>query len=881
MKAIDRWVRRLRTFFRSETVERELDEELRLHVQMEAEDLVRSGMDPARAQREALVRFGGMERTKERVRDARGGRLLADLEQDLRYGARSLRRSPGFTASALLVLALGIGSATALFGVVDAVLLEPLPYPDAGRLVRVWPASPSRGVERAGLAYPDFHDWRERATTLDGLAAYSDLAADYAYRGGETPTELSSVWVAGDFFEVLGVAPVAGRALRAEDLEAERLTAVLSHGAWQRLFGGDPSVVGRTISLDYRSFEVVGIMPPGFSFPGEGAELWVPLSAIPQQSIPWELRQVRFLGAIGRLAPGVAPEAAREELSRITASLEETHPEANAGITEATVTGLREWIVGDVRSALWVVLGAVGFILLLACANVANLLLARGTGRARELALRVSLGAPATRVIRQLLTESALLAALGGALGMALAWLGTRALVLYGADFLPRATSVDLDGNVIATALGVTLAAATLAGVLPALRAADVAPADDLRDGGRGVGGARSGVRLRRALVGAEVALAVLLLTGAGLLVRSLGAMSGVDAGFEPAGRIAMTLKISQEKYAERAEWLAVYHTILERMQAHPDVVEAGAIRYLPFRSAGEAAPVRVPGLYEPEPEEQRYAETFQVSEGLFDALGIRVLRGRGIRSTDGADAPIVVVVNETFQREFFRQEDPVGRRLLWTDVPVEVVGVVADVRHGGLVEAPAPTMYVSNDQVARIQMSYVARTAGDPLALADDLRAIVRDIDPEQTISEIVALEQLYAEDLARPRFFTSLLAGFALLALVLAALGVYGVLAYVVRSRAREVGLRLALGASGERVAGEILLQGMAPVAVGLAVGLAGAAALTRFLGSLLFEVQPLDLVTYAGATLLLAAVAALACLLPAWTAARVDPMVGLRAE
>lgn len=886
MRWTDRLGRRLRMIFRKREVERDLEDELRLHVEMEAEELERAGMDPTRARREALRRFGGVERTKERVRDERGGRLVEDFLQDLRYGARSLRKSPGFSLSALLVLALGIGSATALFGVVDAVLLEPLPYPQSERLVRVWPASPTRGLDRTAFSYPDARDWRERAGTLDGMAYYTTSPGDYVYLGGDAPMELSTEWVGGDFFRVLGVAPAAGRTLTPDDEEDHRMVAVLGWGAWQRLFGGDPSVVGRTLELDHRSFEVAGVMPQGFSYPeGEDVDLWVPITVIPQDDIPTELRQVRFLSAVARLAPATTIATARSELGTVARNLEETYADANAGITAATVDPLRDAVVGDVRSALWIALAAVGFILLLACANVANLLLARGTARTREVALRMSLGAPAGRVVRQLLTESLLLAVAGGALGLAIAWGATTVLAQRSAGLLPRAENIGLDATVVTASFVVTLVAALLAGVLPALRATDVAPADDLREAGRGQAGGLRGVRLRRGLVTAEVALAVLLLTGAGLLVRSLGALGRVDAGFETGDRIAMTLTISDQKHPEREAWMGMYHQILERLQANPSVTDAGAIRYLPFRGAGEPLPIQVPGVYEPAREDQRYAQLFQVSDHAFDALGVHLLRGRSFGPTDGPGDPFVAVVNEAFQREFFQGRDPLGEHFvvpgLQGRTQVEVIGVVADVHHRSLDEAPHPSVYVHNDQNPRIQMSYVAHTTGDPLALAGEMRRIVREIDPEQPISEILPLTELTSENLARPRFFAALLGGFAAMALLLAALGVYGVLAYVVRGRAREMGLRMALGASTGTVTGRVLAQGMLPVLVGLALGLGGAAVLSRFLGSLLFGVQPLDATTYVAVAILLGGVAVLACLVPAWSAGRADPMVSLRSE
>ncbi len=881
-----RWMaRRLRVLFRKATVEKDLDEEVRLHVEMEAEDLVRGGMDPGRARREALRRFGGMERTKEQVRDERGGRPLEDLIQDLRYGARTLRRSKGFSISALLVLAIGIGSATALFGVVHAVLLKPLPYPDSDGLVRVWPAAPTRGVDQAGFSYADFLDWRSRTSTLSHLAVYSVLPSDYPYLGGGAPTELATAWVAGDFFQALGVAPLEGRVLRPDDDEAARQVVVLSYGVWQRLFGGDPSILGQTITLDYRPFEVVGVMPRGFVNPGEGreVEIWLPLTVIPEDDIPIHARGVRFLQAMGRLAPGATPETARQELAGIARLLDETYPESNAGITSATVIPLRAWLVGDVSRALWIVLGAVGFILLLACANVANLLLARGTVRAREVALRLSLGASSGRVTRQLLTESLLLGGLGGLLGVGLAWSATRLLARGIAGSLPRASEIGLDATVLGVSVLVTLLATALSGALPALRAASLSPADELREGSRGLAGQRGGMRLRRSLVAVEVALAMILLVGAGLMVRSLGALGQVDPGFRAEGRIAMTLTISDREHPETAEWMAIYRGILRGLESQPDVIAAGAIRYLPFRGVGESWDIRVPGLYEPAADEQRFAQAFQISDDLFRALGIQLLRGRSVQSTDGPDDLPVAVVNEAFQREFFQGEDPVGRsfQVGSGDAELQVVGVVADVHHRSLEEPPRPTVYVRNDQIPRIQMSYVAYTASDPLALVDDMRRIVRNLDPQQTISEILPLTELTTETLARPRFFTVLLGGFAIVALILAALGVYGVLAYVVRGRARETGLRLALGASRDRVLVQVLTQGLAPVATGVAVGVVGSVALSRLLESQLFGIHAVDPVTYGAVALILGAAATAACLVPAWWAIRVDPMESLRAD
>jgi predicted permease len=879
-----RWLaRRARILFRKEEVERELDEEIRHHVELEARELERRGLAPREARREARLRFGGTERHKERVREERGGRLLEDLLRDLRHGARTLARSPGFTTSALLVLALGIGASTALFGVVRGVLLRPLPYPEPDRLVRVWPASPTRGIERAGFSLPDFEDWRTGAATADAMGLWTTLPADYPVLGESGPEELSTVWVGGDFFGTLGVPAALGRTLRPDDVEAFRTAVVLSHGLWERRFGADPGVVGRTMLLDHRPFEVVGVMPDGFAFPDGEGEVWTPITVIPEDDIPIHLRQVRFIQGMARLAPGATPAAATQEFSAIAQELEARHPDSNAGVTAATVVPLRDQVVGEVEAALWMLLGAVGFVLLLVCANVANLLLARGTARAREMAIRRSLGASSGRVARQLLTESLLLGVAGGALGLLLAWVGTDLLVSRSAGLLPRTGEVSLDGAVLAVGVGLTLGATLLAGVVPALRTAREAPGAGLRDGSRDVAGGARGVRLRRGLVAAEVALAVVLLVGAGLMLRSVRAMAEVDPGFETGGRLAATLTISDQKHPERAEWMAVYREILRRMEDLPGVEAAGAIRYLPFRGEGEAWPVQVPGLYEPTPEEQRYVRSYQVSPDLFEALGIQVLRGRAIQPTDGGEDPFVVAVNETLAREFFQGQDPVGRRIRVGGTEIEVVGVVEDVRHAGLSEEAPPVVYVPQEQSPRIQMSYVlsAGAGTDPRALVDDVRRIVRELDPDQAITEILPLDELAGSQTARPRFFALILGLFAALALVLATLGVYGVLAWVVRERTREMGLRMALGASAGQVRGMVLAGGLRPVAVGLVLGLAAAVATTRFLESLLFGVPATDPATYLAVVAGLGLVGVAASLVPAWSATRVDPMESLRAE
>ncbi|MGD2047034.1 MAG: ABC transporter permease, partial [Gemmatimonadota bacterium] len=854
--------------------EDDLSTELRHHIESEAADLVRQGWEPEAARREAFRRFGGEETTKERVREGRRGRWLADLGQDLAYAARSLRRSPGFTASVLVVLALGIGGSTALFSVVNGILLRPLPYPEPDGVVRVWPAQPNQDLPRDLISYPDFLDWRKRSETLSRLGTYlPPFLPDWTLtQDGEAAEQLATTWVAGDFFSALGAPPAMGRWLDQEDVELERSVVVLSHGAWERLFASDPAVVGRTVSLEFQQMEVVGVMPAGFDFPDPDVDVWVPMHTAfsgPMAGVD-QRRGISTQYMVARLADGATVQTAQDELGTIAKDLEATYPNSNAGESAATVDLLQDNVVGEVRGALWSLLGAVAFFLLLATANAANLLLARGTDRAREFALRKSLGASSPRITRQIVTETAALAVVAGLLGIGLGRLLVGAVRSLPADILPRAGSVEIDGTVLLVALVLTGIVTTLAGLAPALRLGRQSP-NDVRGSGRSMSADRGGMRRRSLLIAGEVAVAVVLTVGAGLLIRSLNAIGSVDTGLSPDGAIAMTVNAPQQRYQDDPSKRALYDRILERIQAVPGVTVAGATPHLPFRSVGVGYNVNVPGIFEPPPDQERESRVLAMSPTAFEALGTTVIEGRGFTPADGLDDPLVAVVNEAMVQEFFDGRNPIGERIAAAGSPNgpvwEVVGVAEDVTLLGPTESSPSAFFMPLAQYPNLQqMTFVARTDDDPLALVGPMRAIVQELDPEVPVMEIIPLDRLNAEVRARPRFFTSVMAGFAALALILAGLGVYGVLAYVVRGRAKEMGIRAALGATRIEVLRHVMAGGLRPALLGLVVGIGAAALLSRYLQTLLFEVSPLDPIAFVVGASVIALAATLACAVPA---------------
>jgi putative ABC transport system permease protein len=805
---------------------------------------------------------------------------MRSLLQDARLALRSLARLPGFTALALLTLALGIGANVAVFSVVDGVLLAPLSFPRQDRLVRLFQAYPARGVDRGSVSELDAGDWGARGHSLASVGVYSTLPSGLVLLGKDEPREVPTAYVSAGFFAALATPPALGRALAPRDVDDGAHVVVASHGFWSRQLGADPGAVGGTLTLDGEPYLLAGVMPEGFRFPASDVELWAPLTVIPESSIP-RLRFVRWLGAVGRLAPGATVEAARAELRGIAAALAQEYPDSNDGAAAVTVVPLKDQVVGAVRPALLGLSAAVGLVLLIACANVSNLLLARGLARQREVAVRAALGAGRWRLVRQMLVESTVLSLAGGALGLLVAVWGVPALLRLGRAGLPRAAEVGFDAPVLAFAFAAALATVLVSGLAPAVRLSRTALVGGLKEASPGAGVSASHSLLRQSLVAAEVGLAVLLLSGAGLVVRSLVNMVDVDPGFDPSRLLAVSLTAPDYKYPERPGYLGIYRAAMEKLASLPGVESVASIKSLPLRDPAESFSFTIAGRPTPSVAERPTADMFPVSPGLFHTLGVPLLAGRDFDAHDDAGAPLVAIVNETAARRYWPGEDPAGQRLGAGDRFAEVVGVVGDVKYEDLVSAPEPAVFLPQEQVPRRVFSLLVRTAGDPLALAAAARKAIREVDPQQPVAAISSMAEVAASSLAPSRFFTLLLGLFAGLALVLAALGVYGVVSFAVNRQRREIGVRVALGADRGRVLGLVVGRAMAVVAVGLVAGVALALPLGRLLGRFLFEVSPQDPAALALAPAVLAAVALAASLGPGRRATRIDPVEALRQE
>ncbi|HEX7049880.1 MAG TPA: ABC transporter permease [Longimicrobiales bacterium] len=800
---------------------------------------------------------------------------METLFHDLRYALRSLRKAPGFAGVAVLTLALGIGANTAIFSVVDGVLLRPLPYPEPDRLVSFVEAGSYKGA---------FLEYRERAESFEAIAAYTPGQA-FSLTGRGEPVRLEGAVVSAGLFSVLGAKPLLGRTfLPGEDEAGREPVVVLSHGLWQQRFGADPGIIGEEVRLDGIARTVVGVMPPGFRFPSASTQLWVPASI--RAADPIDLWGMSVGTTIARLRPGVTLEEARTEVRTLEPRMRELFPwdmPEDYG-RNATVVPLRDRIVGDVRPMLLVLLGAVGFVLLIACANVANLLLARATTRRRELAVRVALGAGRRRLMRQLLTESVMLAALGGIVGLFLAFWGVELLVAGLPADTPRLAGIGIDGRVLGFTAALTFATGLVFGVLPALRASRSEPHDALKEGGRTATGART--RLSAALVVTEIALAVVLVTGAGLLIRSFWRLLRVDPGFRVENVVAATVAPPTFRYADGAARRAFYQELLGRLEALPGVTGAGITDRLPFGGRNYGSVFVIEGRPDPATQGGDWpladiAAT--ISADYLRTMGIRVLRGRGFTPADRADAPGVVLINQALARRYWPDEDPIGRRIRGPgSVPwLTIVGIVDDVAYNRLADTDLPAFYMPLLQHGPEVVSVVVRSTADPATLAANLRAVVASIDEDTPVSDVRAMAQRVSDSLGRPRFTMLLLTAFAAAALILGAVGIYGVIAYAVSQRIHEIGIRMALGARAGDVLGMVVRQGAALAMIGIAVGLLAAFATTRLLAGLLYGVGATDAATFLAVPLLLGAVALAASWIPARRAARVDPVVALRNE
>jgi putative ABC transport system permease protein len=875
------WLK-LRSLLSRSAAERELDDELRFHLEMETEANLRRGMAPWDARREAYRRFGGVERFKEQARDARGTRWAEDLVRDARLSARSLARSPSFAAAALLTIALGVGATTAVFSVVRGVLLRPLPFPEPEELVTVWLTNPLQGKDEDVTSYPNFVDWREGSTTLSHVVGVASTLRTLS--GGDEPEEVRSVLVTSGFFETLGVQPMLGRGFRAEEVEgdAESLVVVLSHELWTRRFAADPTVVGRTVMINDVPHEVIGVMAPGRRYPAD-AEMWVPLTFAGGRATLRDARNTLWLPVVGRLAPGTRLEEAQAEMTAVAARLEQAFP-GNAGMGIG-LEPLHETLVGDVRTPLLILLGAVALVMLIAAANVANLLLARGTARSREMAVRLAIGAGKARLARQVLTESGVLGIAGGALGTLAALGGVRALLRLAPADLPRLDAVAVDLPVLAFALAVALATSVVFGSVPAIQVGRDRTAGDLRAGARGA--SEGGLaRLRAAFVGAEFALALVLLVGSGLLVRSFVNLQRVDPGMEPGGVLSFRVALPGARYPEYAAVRGFYEELITALEAVPDAQGAAAVSSVFLQGLGTSTNISIESR--PDLDDRMDPVNYDGATADFlDVLGMRLVAGRSFGAGDERDATPVAIVSEGFVRAFLPDKDPLGERFVLGGRPADeaswitIVGVVEDAQRWGLGQPLRPYVFFPMQQFMVARANVLVRTSGDPEALAGPVREVLRSVDPSLPLIELRTLEAALAESVARQRFLMSLLAVFAAAATVLAGIGIYGVMAYLVGRRTREIGIRVAMGAERGSVVGSVLREALAQVGFGLAAGLLGALALTRLLRSQLFGLEPTDPATFAGVSALLVGVALLASWVPARRAAGVAPTVALREE
>lgn len=861
-------------------LEENLDAEVQAHLGMLIEENVRRGMSPEDARYAALRSFGNLAQMREDYRNQKGLPVIETLAQDVRYALRQLRRSPGFATVAILTLALGIGANTAIFSVVNTVLLRPLPYRDANRLVMVWGYDHAHGYNTDQVSPSDFRDWQSQNHVFEAMAGSTDVM--YTLTGAGDPAPIIGYEFSAAYFHVLGVTPLIGRTFAPEEeRDGKNHVVVLGYRIWQSRFGGDRGTVGKTITLNGAPYTVLGVMPPAFQW--FSTELWIPL-IVPHEA--GQDRNYRFLRVVARLKAGVTLQQAQTEMNTIADRLSRAYPKTNKD-EGVNIVSLRQMFTGDVRAPLLVLLCAVGFVLLIACANVANLVLARAVTRQKEVAVRTALGASRRRLVRQLLTESAILGLAGGAIGLLLAYWATGALVTMFPPTIanlniPRLDKIPIDGWVLGFALAASLLTAIIFGLAPALQTCGLDAYESLKESGRSLTGSRQGRRFRNVLATAEVALSLILLAVAGLTLKSLVHLLRGDLGLNPDHVLSMRVLLPNSKYPKDTQQLAFGNQVLDRIKSLPGVQSAGTVTFLPLSGWWGVRDVALES--QAESGQQRPQVVWSsVTPGYFRALNIPLLKGRYFADSDRAGSTGVAIVSATLARRIAPNLDPLGQRITVAGLnnPVQVVGVVGDVHQLGMTSDETSEVYLPFAQLPSPLICFAIRTAADPAALAKAAQRAVWSVDKDQAVSYVMTMTQLASESLAPQRAVTILLGIFAAVALTLAAIGLYGVISYSASQRSHEIGIRMALGASRSEVLRLIVFDGLKLTALGLAFGLAGALILARLMSSLLYGVAPRDPATLAGGAILLAAVALLASYIPARRAMRVDPMAALRYE
>jgi putative ABC transport system permease protein len=878
---------RLASLFRRDRYERELDAELRFHIEMLTEQHVRTGMTPDAARRTALRTFGQIDRVKDEVRDTWLSRITETLSQDVRYGLRNLRRNPGFALAVIVTMALGIGANTAIFSVVNGVLLRPLPYKDGHQLVVLRQQRPLSGVDDTGFSYKEIVDYRTQALSLDNVVEFHNMW--FILLGRAEPERVSTGVVSASFFEVLGVQPLLGRGfVEADDRAGAPAVLVLSHDYWKRSFGGDPQVVGKVFQMNDRPHQVIGVLPPVPQYPLE-VDVYMPTSACPFRSAPRtiERRNARMMVALARIKEGVTLEKSHADLAVVAARLQQSYPDSypKAQGYRTIAISLQEEMTRSFKTTLLVLLGTAGFVLLIVCASVANLTLARMVKREREISVRTALGASRARLLRQLLTESTLLALLGGALGLAVASVGVDLLIAFAQSFTTRASEISIDRTVLFYTFVVSVTTGLIFGSVPALTG-KLSSAPALKDGGRSTQN-RQGVR--SALIVVQVAMSFMLLIGAGLTIRSLFKLQEVDPGFRIDNILTMRIDLNFSKYSGNTI-PDFWERLEERLRAVPGVSTVAGAGTFPLNDQGPfSLSFQIEGREIPEGTARPQVDARLATQDYFETIGQQIIGGRTFASTDrtrfGPDGVplsdnLVAIVNQSMVRHYWPDANPIGRRISINNgrVWMTIVGIVADTRQQ-LSQPARDEIYLPMQQTTQLSTNWLVRTTIEPAVMERQLKAAVHAIDPEQSVDHFRTLAEVRSASLEPPRLTATLLGLFGLLALVITAAGIAGIIAFSVNQRTQEFGIRMALGAQPSSVLGMVLRQGLQLVLIGLAMGLAGALVLTRLLTTLLFGVEPTDTFTYVAVSMVLLSVAAVAGVVPARRAASVDPMVALR--